>query len=163
MIKSVAANINLPFRALCNSVLKVEHKLKCSLRQFTSTFVFLNRNFKGLAIVIETLNWRYNCSCTSSESLIHTFFLNGLDKLLNFELSDCHLEFIQFAHQCQKSVTGNARQNSAIKRGSDQFVLSFFIFPKQEEIHGAHFCHIIVQQPKSLVTTVLLSTFPARL
>ena len=39
-----------------------------------------------------------------------------------------------FLHKFNNTVTGNSRENGSVEWSSDQFILTLFIFPEDEEV-----------------------------
>jgi len=77
---------------------------------------------------------------------------------LDLEVSHGDLELVQLRHNLQQAHTRDAGEDSAVQGWSDKLLLTILIDHEAEEIHGANFSHVIVQQPQHLVTAVLLKT-----
>ena len=97
-------------------------------------------------------------SCTSAERLIYATFFNCLDHLLDLKLTNCHFEFLKLLHYFEETLTGDARQNSAVERWRDQLIFTILVLPEAEEVHGTHLGDIVVQQPEDLIAVVNLET-----
>lgn len=150
------ADGQLPLRARHNSVLEVSHHFKSTLGQLACTFVLLNRDLVRVSLMAKRLDRANDRGCACSKRLVDSLFLDCLYHFLNLEWLYRHLELFQFLEQSQQRLPCDSGKNSAIERRSNQLVFSLLVLPENEEVHGAHFSHVIMQQPQCLVCTVLL-------
>ena len=72
-----------------------------------------------------------------------------------------HFELSQVLAKLNDRVSSHSWQDRAVQRWRDQFILSLFVLPEDEEIHGADLCDIVMQQPQHLISTELLIALSA--
>jgi len=113
------------------------------------------RDLVLLALVRNSADRRHDSSGTSTESLKNTALIDSFGNLSHSVVTLTDLEFLPATGKLDSATTSDTRKNHICdKRASDELLLTLFVDPQDEEVHGTDLSDLIVEQPENLVVTL---------
>lgn len=153
---SCFADIELPVRSFDDAVLEVVHHFKSALSQLTSPLRLFNRDLIRLSLKIERLNWTDDGRSACAERFVNALLFGGLYHFMDLKGFNRHFELLHLLKQRQQRLAGDARQNSSIKRRSNELIFTLLVLPKAEEVHRSHLGDVVVYEPERLIASKVL-------
>jgi len=116
----------------------------------------VTRDLVILTLVADAANRGYDSSSASTESLKHTTLVDSLSNFSHGVVTLTDLELLPATSKLDSAATSDTRKDHiSDKRASDELLLTLFVDPENEEVHGTDLSDLVVEEPENLVVTLL--------
>jgi len=118
----------------------------------------ITRDMIVLTLVADAANRRNDSSSASTKGFKHTTLFESLCNFSHGVVTLADLEFLPATSKLESTATSDTRKDHiSDKRAGDELLLTLFVHPEDEEVHGTYLSDLIIEQPENLIVTLLSS------